>query len=550
MLSRPLTAVLLVALYAVMCAAVWWRHRRRQRQAAQAAAALLPAADAGTPVLVLHASQTGQAEEIAWNTARSLHVAGMPVRVAALGQVGRDDLMAARHALIIASTHGEGDAPDSAVPFARDLMSATEPLALGHLQVGVMALGDRTYTHFCGFGRALDAWLTASGATPLFERIDVDRGDARALAQWRQHLSHLVGTADLADWDEPVFDAWQLRARHHLNPGSQGGPVYHLELMPSGDRPLPSWEAGDLVQVCVSPTADDTASTGSNDGEPATTPTTPDDAQRPREYTIASLPADGAVALMVRRTTREDGTPGWASGWLTERLPVGATVALRLRSHPSFRIGGNASRPLILIGNGTGLAGLRAHLKARAAQRRDGSDEAPLFAELAVAEADWSSSDDVATVTTAATRVGASAAHTFRHQTSPSSLASTNLPTNLPITAVERTSVAPVWLLFGERQSAHDAHYRDEIDGWQREGLIAQADWAFSRDQGERIHVQHLLARHAQRLREWVANDAAIYVCGSLQGMAGAVDAVLRETLGDAQVDALIQQGRYRRDVY
>jgi sulfite reductase (NADPH) flavoprotein alpha-component len=106
------------------------------------------------------------------------------------------------------------------------------------------------------------------------------------------------------------------------------------------------------------------------------------------------------------------------------------------------------------------------------------------------------------------------------------------------------------WLLFGERQSAHDAHYRDEIEAWQRDGVLARVDWAFSRDQAERVHVQHLLAREAPRLREWIADGAAIYVCGSLQGMAGAVDAVLRETLGEADVDALIREGRYRRDVY
>ena len=218
-----------------------------------------------------------------------------------------------------------------------------------------------------------------------------------------------------------------------------------------------------------------------------------DDAHRPREYTIASLPRDGGVELMVRRTARDDGTPGLASGLLTDRLPLGGEVALRLRPHASFRIGANAQRPLILIGNGTGLAGLRAHLKARAASRMDTANRA--------------------------------------------------IEGRAP-------SGVQVWLLFGERRSAHDAHYRDEIDAWQRDGLIAHADWAFSRDQAERVHVQHLLARHASRLREWVDRGAAIYVCGSLQGMAGAVDAVLRETLGDAGVDALIREGRYRRDVY
>ena len=475
-LSRPAAALLLIALYLAMCAAVWWRHRRRQRQAAKESAALLPAADAGPPVLVLHASQTGQAEEIAWQTAKALHLAGMPVRVAALGEIDRVALLGARHALFIASTHGEGDAPDSAAPFARDLMTAgDDAIELSSLQAGVLALGDSSYTHFCGFGRALDAWLRERGAQPMFDRIDADRADPHALAQWRQRLSHLAGTADLAEWEAPVFTPWRLRTRRHLNPGSEGGAVFHLALTPADGSPLPDWEAGDLVQVSLA-------------GEEAG-----DDAHRPREYTIASLPRDGGVELMVRRTARDDGTPGLASGLLTDRLPLGGEVALRLRPHASFRIGANADRPLILIGNGTGLAGLRAHLKARAASRMGTANG-----------------------------------------------------------AIERLapSSVQVWLLFGERRAAHDAHYRDEIEAWQRDGLIAHADWAFSRDQAERVHVQHLLARHASRLREWVDRGAAIYVCGSLQGMAGAVDAVLRETLGDDGVDALIRTGRYRRDVY
>ncbi len=475
-LSRPAAALLLLALYLLMCAAVWWRHRRRRRQAAEESAALLPAADAGPPVLVLHASQTGQAEEIAWQTARALHLAGMPVRVAALGEVDRDALRGARHALFIASTYGEGDAPDSAAPFARDLMTAEASdaaggLDLSSLQVGVLALGDVTYTHFCGFGRALDAWLRERGARSMFDRIEADRADEHALSQWRQRLSHLAGTADLAEWEAPVFTSWRLAGRRHLNPGSQGGPVFHLELVPADGSSLPAWEAGDLVQVSVAGEAADAID---------------EDARRPREYTIASLPADGHVELMVRRTAREDGTPGLASGWLTQRLAVGGGVALRLRPHASFRIGANTDRPLILVGNGTGLAGLRAHLKARSASRMN-------------------------------TGIG---------------------------------GAAPAWLLFGERQSAHDAHYRDEIEAWQRDGVLARVDWAFSRDQAERVHVQHLLAREAPRLREWVAEGAAIYVCGSLQGMAGAVDAVLRETLGEADVDGLIREGRYRRDVY
>ena len=75
-------------------------------------------------------------------------------------------------------------------------------------------------------------------------------------------------------------------------------------------------------------------------------------------------------------------------------------------------------------------------------------------------------------------------------------------------------------------------------------------DLAFSRDQPQRLYVQDKLCAAAELLREWMEAGAAIYVCGSLAGMAPGVDAVLREILGDTQVEELMASGRYRRDVY
>ena len=75
-------------------------------------------------------------------------------------------------------------------------------------------------------------------------------------------------------------------------------------------------------------------------------------------------------------------------------------------------------------------------------------------------------------------------------------------------------------------------------------------DLVFSRDQPERRYVQHCLLEEAERLRRWVDDGAAIYVCGSLEGMAGGVDAALQQVLGRDALDRLAQEGRYRRDVY
>jgi sulfite reductase (NADPH) flavoprotein alpha-component len=435
--------------YAGVCLAPWLRARAKRRASDAARAAL-----ANSPAwLVAYASQTGNAEELATQTARSLQLAGIPVRLCALAELTALDLQQAERALFLVSTYGEGDAPDNAAAFMGRLM--TGGLALPQLHYGVLALGDRSYGHYCGFGRALDAWLAAQGASRLFERIEVDRSASAAIEQWFQHLSHLAGTSDAPDWSAPAFGDWRLTHRQLLNPGSAGGAIYHVELAPAAGS-LPDWQSGDLVQV-----------------------TAPADPSQPREYSIASIPRDGGVHLLVRQHAHPDGSLGLASGWLTAQAAVGDVVQLRLRQHKRFRLEDNAQRPLILIGNGSGIAGLRGHLKSRvlAGQRRN-------------------------------------------------------------------------WLIFGERNVAHDFHYREEIEGWHASGDLPRLDLAFSRDQAERTYVQDRLRGNADEVKLWLEQGAAIYICGSLAGMAGGVDQALQEMLGRPALDALAVEGRYRRDVY
>jgi sulfite reductase (NADPH) flavoprotein alpha-component len=434
--------------YALVCLAPYLRTRRKRQAAARAKAE----AAASPGWIVTYASQTGNAEELAQQTAATLKLAGIPARLAELSELEAGDLQAAERILFLVSTYGEGDAPDAAAAFAGRLMTTALPLP--QLHYAVLALGDSSYTHYCGFGRALDHWLQGLGAQSLFPRVEVDRSAEDAIGAWRQQLSHLAGTSDAPDWSAPAFDQWRLRERLHLNPGSAGAPVYHLELEPANGA-LPAWQSGDLVQIAA-----------------------PADPAHPREYSIASVPADGRVHLLVRLHSHADGSHGVASGWLTQQLAPGGTLQLRCRQHRRFRLEGNAERPLILIGNGSGIAGLRGHLKARAlaGQTRN-------------------------------------------------------------------------WLLFGERNSAYDFHYRAELEALRHAGQLT-LDLAWSRDGGAARYVQDLLPSRAEQLRTWVADGAAIYVCGSLQGMAAGVDHALEAILGREQLDNLIGEKRYQRDVY
>lgn len=333
--ARGLAAAAVLAAYAGLCAGVWWRERRRQ-------AARRGSGGAGAGLLVAYASQTGFAEELAGEALAVFTAAGIAAEICPLDAVDRQRLLRSRQVLFIVATAGEGDPPDNALQFARSLLG--QRLPLGDLHYGLLALGDSDYRQFCGFGRLLGRWLEAGGATPLFAPIEVDRAAPAALAGWRQQLAHLAGTADVPDWQAPAFADWQLLARRQLNPGSTGAPLFHLEFAPAGGQPLPDWQAGDLAQVLA-----------------------PGDPSRPRDYSLASIPADGRVHLLVRLQRDADGRSGVASGWLCEQLAPGQCAALRLRPHRNFRLGDNAGRPLILIGSGSGMAGLRAHLRARAA---------------------------------------------------------------------------------------------------------------------------------------------------------------------------------------
>ena len=80
--------------------------------------------------------------------------------------------------------------------------------------------------------------------------------------------------------------------------------------------------------------------------------------------------------------------------------------------------------------------------------------------------------------------------------------------------------------------------------------MLERLDLVFSRDGHAQRYVQDALHAHAGTLRAWVDEGAALYVCGSLEGMAPGVDAALNEILGQSRMTALADAGRYRRDVY
>jgi len=489
---RAISAALVIATYLAVSLYCWRKQLCSQPT---------PAATT-TALLVAYSSQGGQAQRYAAHSADQLRDAGVDVQLLPLNAL-EPNRLPARRILFVVSTYGEGEPPDNGARFERSLAGAS--LALHDLEYAVLAFGDRQYHHFCAFGQRLDERLKQCGATPLFDRLEADRADAGVLRHWQHQLAHLSGSSDFSDWLPAPYQRWRLTDRRCLNPGSAGAPVQHLKLVPIDDQQ--HWRAGDIVEV--GPRHDlvrveamlqhlgldphrlidgqSLAAHLSNRRLPETAQLRALDADAllalpalpHREYSIASVATDGSLQLVVREASYPDGTPGLGSGWLCRYAALGEAIDLRIRSNPSFH-GPTGETPLILIGNGTGIAGLRAHLRERAATSQGSRN----------------------------------------------------------------------WLLFGERNAAHDFFFHDELQRWLDSGLLARLDLAFSRDQPDKRYVQHVLRDAADDLRHWVDQGAAIYVCGSLEGMGQEVQQILLGLLGQAQLQQLTEQGRYRRDLY
>nr|WP_233411141.1 sulfite reductase flavoprotein subunit alpha [Rugamonas sp. CCM 8940] len=509
--------------------------RRKLKRAARAARARLadtaiaaPAGAMAATTLLAYASQSGSAERLALRSAAALRQAGAAATVLSLDRLAPADLLGYAQVLLVASSFGEGEPPDGTRRFAR-LLNQADAASLSGLRFGLLALGDRHYSAFCGFGRALDERLRALGAAPLFPAIEVDDGDAVALQRWSQSLARLCGVdalsgiaaadaaavpaadadaaaaAHLAGGPALAWQDWRLIGRTLLNPGSQGGPLYEVMLDAAGAH----WQAGALLEVLPrnphgaiaawlrQSGLDDSASVRLGSvvcslhealarsilpapAMPMTSAQACADQLRPlapRSYSLASLPQDGGLQLLVRQASHPGGL-GVGSGWLSAHAPLDGAIQARLLANPGFAPQ-ELDGPAIFIGNGSGFAGLRAHLRARALAGRRRN-----------------------------------------------------------------------WLLFGEREPACDSICADEIARWRAAGLLPRLDLVFSRDGERREYVQDRLRAAAAELRGWIADGAVVYVCGSLRGMAGGVDAALAEILGADALDDLAAAGRYRRDVY
>ncbi|TCB50434.1 hypothetical protein E0H80_09050 [Acinetobacter sp. ANC 4779] len=370
--------------------------RRKQKKLTQAARNSLTAVSMdpnAKPWLIAYATQTGISEQLAWRTATSLQEARQPVTVKSVQHLSSDDLKNTEQVLFVASTYGTGEAPDLASGFAKKILSSQ--VDLSHLHYAVLALGSREYPEtFCSFGHEIDAWLKRNGAQQLFATIEVDNANNQQIQAWNSALAKVTKLELQTMNIEKTFDSWTLSKRDLLNPNSLGAPAFNIELKPTHEV---IWQAGDIAEIqpgnsseriiqfmqkyqISAQTQVDSLQVSIEqalwdrdltiDIEPFANMEHLLEQLNPlpsREYSIASIPSQQVLRLVVRQQSDTQGQLGLGSGWLTQHAAINSEIALRIRTNESFHLIDD-NRPVICIGNGTGLAGLMSLLHARTRQ--------------------------------------------------------------------------------------------------------------------------------------------------------------------------------------
>ncbi|BBN59218.1 assimilatory sulfite reductase (NADPH) flavoprotein subunit [Hydrogenovibrio marinus] len=536
------------------------------------------------PVRILFASQTGNAQSLAEQLHKSLCQAGLAAELTNISDFKPGLLKEESRLVLITSTQGEGEPPESAESFFK-LLSGKRAPDLKHLSFAVLGLGDRSYEFFCQAAIDADRRFSELGGKAFLpvQALDVDY--EQEANSWSEQLVSVLkaqqpeesSCAIASDWNVPSseygkqtpFKAQLLVNQAITAPGSiKDIRHYEISLEDSGIQ----YQPGDVLGVYFRNNAasvDDLLKILSLKG-------------------TETVQLDGEV-VELRHALLEKFE-------LTQSYP---NFAKAYAEHPNHTQGINLLRETV-----ADASALRAYLAERQIYdivaefpcRLEAQDLADMLRKqqarfYSIASAQSEVGEEVhLTVRTVeydafgSTHYGGASGclaslkegDDIRVFVQPSEFKLPQDPQTPVIMIGPGTGIAPFrsflqhreqtgaqgenWLFFGNSRFCEDFLYQQEWQEWLRSGLLTRMNTAFSRDQAARIYVQHRLKEEGKTFFEWLQRGAFVYVCGDASRMAKDVHQALIDVIAEhgnrsqeeaeAYLDQLKQEKRYQKDVY
>ncbi|APJ26473.1 assimilatory sulfite reductase (NADPH) flavoprotein subunit [Bacillus licheniformis] len=569
-------------------------------QTADAAAALetlpaeAPAASPAQPVskevTILFGSQTGNAQGLAENAAKTLTERGFQVTVSSMSDFKPNQLKKLKNLLIVVSTHGEGDPPDNALSFHEFLHGRRAP-KLDDLRYSVLALGDTSYEFFCQTGKEFDQRLGELGGTRLHPRVDCDLDYDEPAAAWLDGVISSLNegqeqgasaapaqtAAPQAAGGVTVYsrkNPFRAEVLENLNLNGRGSnkETRHLELSLEGSGL--TYEPGDALGIFPE-----------NDPELV-------------DMLLKELKWDPNAAVAVDQgenlSLKEALTSYYEITVLTKKFIQQAAEIIENEKLRELAAPENADQLKAYIAGRDLIDFVRDFGPLAAAPQEFVSILRKIPPRLYSIASSFAANPDEVHLTIGAVRYNAHgrdrkgvcsvlcAERLQPGDTLPVFIQPNKnfkLPENpeTPIIMVgPGTGVAPFrsfmqereetgasgksWMFFGDQHFVTDFLYQTEWQKWLSEGVLTKMDVAFSRDTEEKVYVQHRMLEHSKELFEWLEEGAAFYVCGDKNNMAKDVQNALLEIIekeggksreeAEAYLAEMKKQKRYQRDVY
>ncbi|SDO58068.1 sulfite reductase (NADPH) flavoprotein alpha-component [Alkalicoccus daliensis] len=535
-------------------------------------------------ITILVGSQTGNGQALGEEFAEKLAPA-FKVKLSNMDSYKPKQIKEEEDLLIITSTHGDGEPPDNAIPFYDFLQSKRAPKLTG-VRFSVLSLGDSSYEFFCQTGKDFDKRLEELGAERFYPRVDCDLDYEDDAESWfegvRSNLEASLTapaetpreTAPSADKATPkhskknpfhaeILENINLNGRgsnketRHLELDLEGSnltyePGDSLGIIPQNDPVLVenllqemNWDPEEPVETGKEGTALPVreALTSTYDITTLTKPLL--DKLAPFSEKLQELIKDETErkAYLEGRDLLDllkDFAP-WSAG-AGEIIGQLRPIPPRLYSIASS-LKANEDEVHLTVG------ALRydAHGRARSgvcsvqcAERSEAGDTLPVFVQ---SNQNFKLPEDSKTpIIMIGAGTGIAPYRSFMEEREESEQAGNS------------------WLFFGDQHFVTDFLYQTEWQAWMEKGILTNMEVAFSRDQEEKVYVQHRLLEQGEELFQWLEDGAHVYVCGDEKRMAKDVHQALvrvvseqknvSEEEADAYLSEMRQAKRYQRDVY